>query len=129
VRQTNSLPPFSWLGASKRASSGVVRRVGVLLFVLLATVLLAAALDAGQVPPKPQLSAAHKAWLDEEAVGTLERAVERYGINAVLMNLMGECLAELGRIPDALAAFEKSLALSPDQPSVRARIDELKKRK
>jgi len=45
------------------------------------------------------------------------------------MNLMGECLAELGRIPDALAAFERSLALSPDQPSLRARIDELKKRR
>jgi Flp pilus assembly protein TadD len=65
----------------------------------------------------------------EEAVAALERAVERYGINAALMNLMGECLAELGRVPEALAAFEKSLALSPDQPSVRARIDELKKRK
>lgn len=65
----------------------------------------------------------------EEAVGVLERAVERFGINALLMNLMGECLAELGRVPDALAAFERSLALSPDQPSIRARIDELKKRK
>ncbi|MCJ7589481.1 MAG: tetratricopeptide repeat protein, partial [Candidatus Aminicenantes bacterium] len=65
----------------------------------------------------------------EEAAAALERAVERYGINAALMNLMGECLAELGRVPEALAAFEKSLALSPDQPSVRAKIEELKKRK
>jgi GWxTD domain-containing protein len=73
--------------------------------------------------------ALRQARRSEDAVAALERAVERYGINAVLMNLMGECLAELGRIPDALAAFEKSLALSPDQPSIRARIDELKKRK
>ena len=65
----------------------------------------------------------------EKAVAALERAVERYGINAALMNLMGECLAELGKVPEALAAFEKSLALSPDQPSVRAKIEELKKRK
>lgn len=63
----------------------------------------------------------------EEAVAALERAVERYGINAALMNLRGECLAELGKVPEALAAFEKSLALSPDQPSVRAKIEELKK--
>jgi tetratricopeptide (TPR) repeat protein len=63
------------------------------------------------------------------AVTALERTIERYGINAVLMNLMGECLAELGKFPEALAAFERSLALSPDQPAVRARIDELKKRK
>jgi GWxTD domain-containing protein len=65
----------------------------------------------------------------EGAVTALERAIEHYGINAVLMNLMGQCLADLGKIPDALAAFERSLALSPDQPSVRAKIDELKKRK
>jgi len=65
----------------------------------------------------------------EKAVAALERAVERYGINAALMNLMGECLAELGKVPEALAAFEKSLVLSPDQPSVRAKIEELKKRK
>ena len=45
------------------------------------------------------------------------------------MNLRGECLVELGKVPEALAAFEKSLALSPDQPSVRAKIEELKKRK
>jgi tetratricopeptide (TPR) repeat protein len=63
------------------------------------------------------------------AVLALERAVERYGVNAALMNLMGECLADLGRVPEALAAFERSLALSPDQPSVRASIEELKKRK
>jgi GWxTD domain-containing protein len=65
----------------------------------------------------------------EKAVLALERAVERFGVNAALMNLMGECLAELGRVPEALAAFERSLALSPDQPSVRASIEELKKRK
>lgn len=63
------------------------------------------------------------------AVAALERAVGRYGANAVLMNLMGECLIDLGKVPEALAALERSLQLSPDQPSVRARIDELKKRK
>ncbi len=63
------------------------------------------------------------------AVAALERAVERFGINAALMNLMGECLADLGRIPDAAAAFERSLQLSPDQPSIRARIEEIKKRR
>jgi len=65
----------------------------------------------------------------EKAVMALERAVERYGINAALMNLTGECLAELGKFPEALAAFEKSLELSPDQPAVRAKIDELRKHK
>ncbi|NTU51128.1 MAG: tetratricopeptide repeat protein, partial [Candidatus Aminicenantes bacterium] len=65
----------------------------------------------------------------DDAVAALERAVTRYGVNAVLMNLTGECLVELGKVPEALAAFEKSLELSPDQPPVRAKIDELRKRK
>jgi tetratricopeptide (TPR) repeat protein len=65
----------------------------------------------------------------DRALAALERAVERFGINAVLMNLMGECLAGLGKVAEALAAFEKSLQLSPDQPSVRAKIDELRRRK
>ena len=65
----------------------------------------------------------------EGAVAALERAVDRYGVNAALLNQMGECLTALGKVPEALAAFEKSLALSPEQASVRARIDELKKRK
>jgi GWxTD domain-containing protein len=65
----------------------------------------------------------------DRAVAALERAIDHHGVNALLMNLTGECLAELGKFPEALAAFEKSLQLSPDQPSVRARIDELKKRK
>ena len=63
------------------------------------------------------------------AVTALEQAIDHYGVNAVLMNLTGECLVELGKVPEALAAFEKSLQLSPDQPSVRAKIEELKKRK
>jgi len=65
----------------------------------------------------------------DDAVAALERAVTHYGVNAVLMNLTGECLAELGKVPEALAAFEKSLELSPEQPAVRAKIDELRKRK
>ena len=50
------------------------------------------------------------------AVSALERTIERYGINAVLMNMMGECLAELGKVPEALAAFERS---SPSGPTSR----------
>jgi len=63
------------------------------------------------------------------AISLIERAVAHYGVNAILLNLMGECLVESGKIQEALAAFEKSLELSPDQPNVRARVDELKKRR
>ncbi len=62
------------------------------------------------------------------AVKLLDRAVAHYGVNAVLLNSTGECYTGLGKIKEALSAFEKSLELSPDQPQVRARIEELKKK-
>ena len=46
-----------------------------------------------------------------------------------LFNSVGECYQGLGKIKEALAAFERSLELSPDQPEVRKRVDELKQKK
>jgi len=60
------------------------------------------------------------------ALELLDRAIARFGVNAVLLNSAGECYQGLGRIKDALAAFERSLELSPDQPEVRKRVEALK---
>jgi GWxTD domain-containing protein len=65
----------------------------------------------------------------EKAVSLLDRAVSAFGVNAALMNSLGECYSGWGKTKEAVAAFEKSLQLSPDQPEVRKRIDELKNRK
>ena len=62
------------------------------------------------------------------AVELLDKAVVRYGVNAVLLNSTGECYAGLGKTKEALAAFEKSLELSPDQPDVRKRVESLRKK-
>jgi tetratricopeptide (TPR) repeat protein len=62
------------------------------------------------------------------AVELLDQAVAHFGINAVLMNSIGECYEGLGKIKEAIAAFEKSLELSPGQTQVKKRIDELKKK-
>ena len=62
------------------------------------------------------------------AIELLDQAIAHYGVNAVLLNSAGECYAGLGKTKEALAAFEKSLELSPDQPGVRAKAEELKKR-
>lgn len=64
-----------------------------------------------------------------EAVELLERAVSLYGVNAALLNAVGECQQGLGRIKEALEAFERSLELSPDQPEVRKKVEELKRKK
>jgi GWxTD domain-containing protein len=63
------------------------------------------------------------------AIELLDKAVAHYGVNAVLLNSIGECYAGQGKTAEALAAFQKSLELSPDQPGVRSKVEELKKRK
>ena len=62
----------------------------------------------------------------ERAVELLDRAISHYGVNAVLLNSVGQCYQGIGRIKEALAAFEKSLELNPDQPEVRKIVEELK---
>ena len=62
------------------------------------------------------------------AVELLDQAGAHYGVNAVLLNSVGECYEGWGKTKEALAAFEKSLELSPDQPQVRKKVDELKKK-
>jgi GWxTD domain-containing protein len=63
------------------------------------------------------------------AVELLDKAIEHYGVNAVLLNSIGECYQGQGKIKEALAAFERSLQLSPDQPAVRKRVEELRAKK
>jgi hypothetical protein len=63
------------------------------------------------------------------AVDILDRAVAHYGVNARVLNAIGDSYLGLGKTPEALAAFEKSLQLSPHQPEVRKKVDDLKKRR
>ena len=64
-----------------------------------------------------------------KAVEVLNLAVSHYGVNASVLNAIGESYLGLGRLAEALAAFEKSLQLSPNQPEVRKKVEELKKNK
>jgi GWxTD domain-containing protein len=64
-----------------------------------------------------------------KAVEVLDRAVARYGVNASVLNAIGESYLGLGKRAEALASFEKSLQLSPEQPEVRKKAEDLRKRK
>ncbi|MDH4196926.1 MAG: GWxTD domain-containing protein [Candidatus Aminicenantes bacterium] len=64
-----------------------------------------------------------------KGVEVLDKAVSHYGVNAVLLNALGDCYAALGRTADALAVWEKSLELSPDQPELKKKVEEVKKKK
>jgi GWxTD domain-containing protein len=63
------------------------------------------------------------------AVDVFDRAVSHFGVNAVLLNAVGECRLGLGQTKEALAAWEKSLELDPNQPEIRKKADTLKGKK
>jgi len=90
-------------------------------------------LDPAKTPPYEVLvlaaSARLKAGAPERAVQALEQAVSSFGVNAALMNALGESYEAWGKPKEALAAYEKSLQLSPDQPRIRERVEALKKKR
>ena len=62
------------------------------------------------------------------AIEVLNIAVSHYGVNASVMNAIGESYLDWGKISEAQAAFEKSLQLSPNQPEVLKKVEELKRK-
>ncbi len=60
------------------------------------------------------------------AIDIFDRAVSNFGVNAVLLNAIGECYFQLGKSKEALAAWEKSLQLDPNQPDIKKKTAALK---
>jgi Flp pilus assembly protein TadD len=48
--------------------------------------------------------------------------------NASVWKNLGIAYEGLGRVPEAIAAYERSLALRPNQPEIRSNVDLLKSR-
>ena len=57
------------------------------------------------------------------AVGYLERAMTIRPPDTFLLNILGDSLARLGRSEEAVEAFERSLALNPQQENIRERLE------
>lgn len=93
---------------------------------------LAAFVDPQKSPKYETLvlaAEAHKRLKDlEPAIALLDRAIGHFGVNAALINSVGECYEGLGKSQEALAAYEKSLQLSPDQPEIKKKAEALKKK-
>ena len=64
-----------------------------------------------------------------KAVGIFDQAVSHFGVNVNLLNAIGECYLELGKTKEALAAWEKSLEISPNQPQIRKNVQALREKK
>ncbi len=76
-----------------------------------------------------QGEALRKSGQPAKAVEILEQAVSHYGVNATVMNAIGEAYLAAGKNAEALAAFEKSLQENPDQPEVAKKVEAIRKRK
>jgi GWxTD domain-containing protein len=63
------------------------------------------------------------------AAAVFDQAMSHYGVNATLLNALGESYLGLRKPAEALAAFEKSLQISPGQPQIKKKVEELKKNK
>ncbi len=65
----------------------------------------------------------------KKAIEVFDKAISHYGLNIHLLNSIGECHFRLGETNEALAAFEKSLEISPDQPQIKKIVEALKEKK
>lgn len=63
------------------------------------------------------------------ALDILDRTASRFGINASLLNAMGDCYARLERPKEALAAWDKSLEINRNQPEIVKKRDALRDKK
>jgi GWxTD domain-containing protein len=71
-----------------------------------------------------------------QGAGELERAIVRYkeylahfGTNIEVLNAIGECYFNLGNIPEALVAWERSIQINGNQPQLKEKVAALKNKK
>jgi GWxTD domain-containing protein len=66
---------------------------------------------------------------NDEAVAYYKDYLEHFGANLDVLNAVGECYNRAGNVPEALAAWEHSLRIEPNQPKIKEKVEELKQKK
>lgn len=64
-----------------------------------------------------------------EAIAVYKEYLTRFGTNLNVLNAIGDCYYRLGNIPEALAAWNRSLQISPNQEEIRALVKSLEEKK
>jgi len=86
-----------------------------------------------KTPPYELCLAAGQAYLrtgnPQKALDILDRATSSFGVNAPVLNLIGEAYVGLGKTAEAVAVWEKSLQINTDQPEIRKKVAALKEKK
>jgi tetratricopeptide (TPR) repeat protein len=90
-------------------------------------------LERTPVPPYEMWILAGEAQLKtggfQREIDLLDKALNHFGANPVLLNLLGEGFFGLKRPADALAAWTRSLEMDPNQPEVRKKAEALRDKK
>jgi GWxTD domain-containing protein len=74
------------------------------------------------------LGQAHQALGEFQfAIPVFRDAITRYGMNIPILNALGECYFRLGNNTEALAAWNKSLEINPDQQELKEKVKSLTK--
>ena len=64
-----------------------------------------------------------------EAIVYYKDYLAHFGANLNVLNAIGECYIQMGNTAEALAAWEHSLRIEPNQPKLKERVQELKQKK
>jgi len=64
----------------------------------------------------------------EEAISSYQKYISHEGASFRVLNSIGECYFRIENHREALRAWEKSLEINPDQPEIKKRIEEIKKK-
>ena len=64
-----------------------------------------------------------------KAIFLFDKAIDRFGVNIFLLNSLGDCYFNLGKLREALAAWGKSLEIMPDQPQIKEKVLSIREKK
>jgi len=65
----------------------------------------------------------------DKAIFLFDKAIDRFGVNIFLLNSLGDCYFNLRKLREALAAWEKSLEIMPDQPQIKEKVLSIREKK
>jgi len=64
----------------------------------------------------------------DKAIETFDTAIDQFGVNTSLLNTVGECYFQLGRLEEALVTWERSLEINPNQPELEKSVQAIKEK-
>ncbi len=64
-----------------------------------------------------------------KAIEVFDKAIQRFGVNSLVLNALGGCYYRLGQLSEALTAWEKSLEMNPEQPEIRKNVKVIKEKR